>query len=425
MVKNNFSMVENNENIPFTRGYSLLSSNTNAEWLLKFRRQGFESYLKKYNSVDENIRNFISHGVFELPKFDVLPSLDMLLKYPMLDIEAYTIILINGKYCPEFSTEEELPFSVFSDGVSYSLSDDEKFLEDKLKCDDNVFVSLNSAYLSNGVVIDIESGAKISKPIHIISVVCEDRENIFVNPRVFINIGSGVSVDIIESNFSFDEKYFENKVCQFNVGKNSNVNHYKYFSVSENSCVVGNNYFNIDDNAKFNQIVFAKKCGLLKNFYQFDVEENSILKSVASVDANLKQQPDITAFIKHNKDNAFSDVSLFATVNDEANVNFTTSVQCANGIIGVETNQISRIILNSSKARGQIKPQQNIFSEKVKAYHGAVISGINKKDLFFLESRGIDENNAKILILKSCLANILQNIHNEEIYNAFYNLIWL
>ncbi len=425
MMKSNFSMIENDGHIPFAKEYSLLASSSFPEWFLKFKRQGFESYLKNYETINPFILNFISGDDFKHPLCDVAPSFDIMLKYPMLDVEAYTIVIVNGRYSSELSSEEELPFSIFSDGILCSLNDDADFLDDKLRCDDNALVALNSAYLSNGIVVDVADNTKLEKPIHIISIVCSDTQKLFVNPRIVVKVGKNSFVDIIESNFSLDEKYFENKVCQFDIGENSFVNHYRYYNVSQNSCMAENNFFNISDYAKFNQAVFIKQMGIFRSFYQFDAEKETKFDSILSVDAKNKENSDISFLIKHNKDDAVSNVSLFATVNDEADVNFMTSVQCANGTSGVDTAQISRILLNSPNAKGRIKPLQDIWSEKVKAYHGAVISGVDKKDLFFLESRGIDTESAKILVLKSCLANILQNIHNEKISDAFYNLIWL
>ncbi|MBR1544638.1 MAG: SufD family Fe-S cluster assembly protein [Alphaproteobacteria bacterium] len=425
MEKNNFSMIKNTKSIPFSNGYSIVANMPLPEWFLKFKRNAFDFYLKNYDSINSDVKKFILENKFLSVCVDKFPSFEMFLKYPMLDVEAYTIVIVNGRYCSELSTEEELPFSLFSDGISNSVSDEPDFLDGKLRCADNALVALNSAYLSNGVVLDVAKNEKIKKPIHIISVTCCDDEVVFVNPRIFINIGENSSVDIIESNLSFDEKYFENRVCQFNVGNGAVVNHYKYMNVSKNSLVTENNFVDVMDNAKFNHISFVKNVGILNSFSRFDIASNCDVNSVSSVDANVYEKADITADIKHNANGSLSNVSLFATASDEADVKFKTLVECANRISGVDTTQISRIILNSTGASGRIKPFQNIWSEKVKAFHGAVVSGVNPKDLFFLESRGINTEDAKNLILKSCLANILQNIHNEKIYNAFYNLIWL
>ena len=425
MMKNNFSSVENKDNIPFSKGYNLVASLSVPEWFLKFKRFGFESYLRKYNSINPDIKKVISENNFEVPKILSLPSLEMLLKYQMIDVEAYTVILVNGRYCSELSIEEELPFSVFSDGISFSLNDDSEFLNGKLKCDDNALVSLNSAYLSNGVIIDIADGEKLLKPIHIISIVISDDENIFINPRVFVRVGKNVSVDIIESNLSFDEKYFENRVCQFVIGSKSVVNDYRYFNVSKNSLLVENNFFDIADDSVLNQVVFSKQSGVFNAYYEYDISQNADVESVMSVVGKNDGKTDIVAKLKHNKDDGKSNVSLFATLDDRAKAFFETSVECVKDIKDVNTKQLSKIILNSVNASGRIKPLQNIASEKVKAFHGAVVSGVSKDDLFFLESRGIKENVARALILKACLANILPNIHNEKIYDAFYNLILL
>ena len=425
MKTNNLSAIANKDKIPFSKGYSLVASLNVPEWFLKFKRLGFETYLKNYNSVNSEVKNFIEKDDFKLLDFDVLPSLDMFLKYQMPDVEAYTIVIVNGRYYSDFSTDEELPFSVFSDGIACSLNDDSEFLDGKLKCDDNALVALNSAYLSNGVVIDIADGEKLLKPIHIISIVISDDEKFFVNPRIFVNVGKNISVDIIESNLSFDEKYFENKVCQFNIGKNSNVNHYKYYNVSGNSLLAENNFFNIETSSKFNQAVFYKKAGVVNSFYEFDVKNRASAESNISLFAKLKENFDMTVHIKHKEDDATSNVSLFATLDDEARVNFTTSVECEKNVKGIDTKQLSKMLINSSRAVGRIKPFQNIASEKVKAYHGAVMSGIQENDLFFLESRGIDRDTAKNLILKSCLCGMLQKIYDEKIYDVFYNLICL
>ena len=100
-------------------------------------------------------------------------------------------------------------------------------------------------------------------------------------------------------------------------------------------------------------------------------------------------------------------------------------MDCRPLVCGVNTSQVSRILLADSTAVGRIKPFQTIEAEKVRAFHGAVVSGVSEEDLFFLQSRGIDEVDAKQLIYRSCLANILQNVKDEKFYDEFLRLLWL
>ncbi len=427
-MNNNFTMIEDNEKIPFTAGYHILSSVDIPQWIVKFRRAGMESYTKNFASFcfNSRIKDFIKDDDFELKPVDVFPSLDSLLKYRLLDIEAYTLVLINGKYSPDLSYEDELPFSVFSDSIDFSLRDDSEFLNQKLVLDDNSFIALNSAYLSDGIVLEIADGEKLSKPIHIISIITTQNEKIFFNPRVFVKVGDNVNVDIIESNLSFDcEKYFENRVSQFVIGKNSVVNDYKITDVSFDSLFVENNIFNLDDNAEFNQVSFNSRFGnyFIKNISY--IEKNASFKSFSSFEAKKNSMLDCDCILNHIGDMGESDVRLFSVALDESDVSFKTEVNTKSCLNGVKTSQESRVLLMSDKAKARIKPFQKIASEKVKAFHGAVISGITSAELFFLQTRGISEDNAKLLLMKACLANVLQNIKDVKIYDEFFKLIWL
>ena len=86
-MNNNFTMIEDNEKIPFTAGYHILSSVDIPQWIVKFRRAGMESYTKNFASFGFNsrIKDFIKDDDFELKPVDVFPSLDSLLKYRLLD----------------------------------------------------------------------------------------------------------------------------------------------------------------------------------------------------------------------------------------------------------------------------------------------------------------------------------------------------
>ena len=431
MVDSKFTTVQNTENIPFTAGYRLVAVENLPQWIVRFARLGMEGYIKSFDKIRENkkIYDFISSDDFArvgAKSVDVFPSIETLLKYPDFDVESYTLVLINGKYCADLSDEDDLPFSVFSDGIGLSVSDDEEFLKDKLICDANPYVALNSAYFSSGVVIDVGDGEKLCKPIHIISITTTAGDKIFTNPRVFVRLGNDASVDLVESNLSLDdEKYFDNKVVQLSVGKNSVLNHYKFYNVSQKSAVVENNFIDVSAGSRVNEVCFVRRAGIMSVKSQFNIDERAEVKSVSSVNSMVGSDVDVDVLLCHNGENSDSNVCLYSVVSGGAKTFFKTNVDCRPLVCGVNTSQVSRILLADSTAVGRIKPFQTIEAEKVRAFHGAVVSGVSEEDLFFLQSRGIDEGDAKQLIYRSCLANILQNVKDEKFYDEFLRLLWL
>ena len=60
------------------------------------------------------------------------------------------------------------------------------------------------------------------------------------------------------------------------------------------------------------------------------------------------------------------------------------------------------------------KPQLEIYADDVKCSHGATIGRLNEEEQFYMRSRGITLEDAKVLQMISFIAPVLENIENEE-----------
>lgn len=64
-----------------------------------------------------------------------------------------------------------------------------------------------------------------------------------------------------------------------------------------------------------------------------------------------------------------------------------------------DAEQTNRNLLLSDEAQIDTKPQLEIYADDVKCTHGATIGQIDENALYYLRSRGIDENSAHGLLL--------------------------
>jgi Fe-S cluster assembly protein SufD len=67
-------------------------------------------------------------------------------------------------------------------------------------------------------------------------------------------------------------------------------------------------------------------------------------------------------------------------------------------------------LLLSSKARVDTKPQLEITADNVKCAHGATVSQLEDDEIFYLQSRGIDEESARSLLVHAFAAEIINQI---------------
>jgi Fe-S cluster assembly protein SufD len=72
--------------------------------------------------------------------------------------------------------------------------------------------------------------------------------------------------------------------------------------------------------------------------------------------------------------------------------------------------QLNRNLLLSSKARINTKPELQITADNVKCSHGATVSQLEADELFYLQSRGLNETDARNLLIDAFAAEILDRI---------------
>jgi Fe-S cluster assembly protein SufD len=85
--------------------------------------------------------------------------------------------------------------------------------------------------------------------------------------------------------------------------------------------------------------------------------------------------------------------------------------------------QLNRNLLLSSKARVDTKPQLEITADNVKCAHGATVSQLEDDEIFYLQSRGIDSNDARKLLVNAFAAEIINHIPVPSLRNTLFNTV--
>ena len=83
-----------------------------------------------------------------------------------------------------------------------------------------------------------------------------------------------------------------------------------------------------------------------------------------------------------------------------------------------EAYQTNRNILLGEEAHVDTTPQLEIYADDVKCSHGATIGALNEEERFYMRSRGIPENEAKVLQMISFSAPALEGISDEKAREA-------
>jgi Fe-S cluster assembly protein SufD len=95
-------------------------------------------------------------------------------------------------------------------------------------------------------------------------------------------------------------------------------------------------------------------------------------------------------------------------------VDFYGKIIVAKDAQRTEAYQVNHNLLLSDGAKVDTKPQLEIYADDVKCSHGATIGRLNEEEQFYMRSRGISLEDAKVLQMISFVAPVLENIPEAD-----------
>jgi Fe-S cluster assembly protein SufD len=122
--------------------------------------------------------------------------------------------------------------------------------------------------------------------------------------------------------------------------------------------------------------------------------------------------------VKHATKNTKSEQIIRTILDERSRGSFQGKIRVDEGADGTLAEMSGKSLLLSNDARINSKPELEILADDVKCSHGVTVGTLSKEQLFYLQSRGIPENEARKLLINSFSNTIINNISNILIKRA-------
>ena len=86
-----------------------------------------------------------------------------------------------------------------------------------------------------------------------------------------------------------------------------------------------------------------------------------------------------------------------------------------------EAKQMSRAIMLSDKAVSNSKPELEIYADDVICGHGATVGELDEDQIFYLSSRGISKQKAKVILIDAFLNEMISLSISDKFHDIIYN----
>ena len=140
---------------------------------------------------------------------------------------------------------------------------------------------------------------------------------------------------------------------------------------------------------------------------QREGEASTIIKGLQVTKS--KEQIATHSLIRFEGPNGKLDQLQKAVASENSHCIFNGSIEVPQKAQKTEAAQLSRNLLLSKRARIDTKPELEIVADDVRCTHGATVSQLQDEELFYLLSRGIDNEHANSLLLKGYYDEVISN----------------
>lgn len=334
---------------------------------------------------------------------------------------AYVLDFRNGFFRP--------PHPEFPEGVEVMTLMEAVQVEDEVKSrlgklielEKYPLAALNTAYLQEGLFINIRRGVRLDKPILIENCTHSGGQNLFLNLRHLIVVENGAEAEIIETYAYHGEpksRYFANIVSEIYVGRNATLHHYKLQDEAFKACHVALAAVQVKEGGRYRRFCAQKGADVGRDEVVISLRE---LQASARVDAVYKMSGwatlDTTTDIRHLSAHTCSEQLVKGVVDGDAKGVFHGRIHIAPDAQQTEGRQLHRALLLSDRAEVDVKPELEIFADDVKCSHGAASGELDEEQLFYMRSRGIDTEEARRMLVEAFLDDVLLQIENENVRN--------
>lgn len=335
------------------------------------------------------------------------------------EVEANHIVYVNGVYNKELSeinsSENELKVSTFRDVASAEPNKLESLFGKHAKSNKDAFTALNTAFSEDGVLVEIPKNTELKLPVITYFIADATASESVSFPRTLYLIGKNSKASFIHFTKSLGEnKALKNQVDEIILEENSEGSLYKIQDDSERAYSVGETKVYQPNNSRFSAVTITLNGAVVRNNLNIDVDGEGCEANMYGLYLTKgKTHVDNQTEVDHIKPNSMSN-ELYKGIMDE------NSKGVFNGKIFVrreaqKTNafQSNNNVLLSDKATINTKPQLEIWADDVKCSHGCTIGQLDEEAIFYLRSRGIDEEKARAMILRAFAREVIDKIEYE------------
>jgi Fe-S cluster assembly protein SufD len=317
---------------------------------------------------------------------------------------AHRIVLVNGKIAPDLCQIGTLPPGVWLGSLADAAEQCPDLAEAAFGMQDTLgaqpFGALNAAFFADGVVLALDAGVVLPRPVEILHYGDAPSPSAF-HLRNAIIAAPGSSAQVTET-YAGAGAGWSNLVTAITLSAGAVLRHAVVQVESGDATHLATTRAHLEAGARYDAFVLAAGARLSRH---------DIQATIAGVDAAFglrgayllrgEQEATIAILADHQAGGGKTSELVKGVLDGHAHGVFLGSVLVREGADGTDARQLNRNLMLSRSARVDTKPELMIHADEVACSHGATVGDLDDAAMFYLQARGIDPATARGMLVEA------------------------
>ena len=329
------------------------------------------------------------------------------------------LVLVDGAFAPDLSEMGDLETGTVVRTLRDVLEAGDASLQAQLFApqDSDSMVALNSAMMTDGVVIEVAAGAVLTRPLHIVHIASGAAPAAMFT-RSLLKLGKGAGATLVESYIAAEgaKTYQVHDSLVVSIGDGARLDHMRLIEDGREAFNISSGVVTLGAKAHYN--TFGMTSGAHVSRYQAVISFAGEGSKVETNGVNLlngRQHADTTLFLDHAVPNCSSREIFRAVVDDRGHSVFQGRIIVRPKAQKTDAKMMTRALLLSDEAEADNKPELEIFADDVTCGHGATTGALDESLLFYLRARGLSEKEAQALLIQAFVGEAIESIADDAL----------
>lgn len=393
-----------------------------------FEQKGFPT-IKEEAWRSTSLTNALSKDYTHLSGFDTENiDLNKLFQCDIHDFDTDIISLLNGWVVNGGAELRTLANGTIIGSMAEAMKKLPEFFDKYYgkseKIEEHSMSSLNTAMVQDGVFIYVPDNVELDQALQMVSIINHEK-GLFVQNRNLIVMGKNSKLRLVHCDDTTNQlASFNNSVTEVFVGENAKLDHYKLQNFNNESTLINTTYFHQEANSTISTNAISLNGGLIRNNVFVNLQGEGAHADVFGVYLmDRKQHVDSQVFIDHAVPNCTSKELFKGILDEEAKGVFNGHILVRQDAQNTNAFQNNKSILLTDTASIDAKPFLEIYADDVKCSHGATVGQLDNEAMFYLRSRGITEENARMLLMYAFAAEVINHISIDALRDRIDDMV--